>query len=323
MNSLISVCIPTYRRPQLLEIAAGSALLQTYPHVEVIIGDDSPDNQSAESVATLRDRFPHRLRYIKNEPKLGQNQNVNRLFDLARGDRLVLLHDDDVLLSDALQCLDAAWQPHTFIAFGKQQIISSKGQLLPTETSKLNKRYCRETHFAGVQKSALVSALLQQIPNDGFMVTTAAAKSTGYRSAEEVGVYCDLDFNLRLTETHQSGTAAFIDHFVSQYRISEDSISGSGSARQSDHPTAAAIMYEMVAGMGVCSSLKRARKVLLRRLAVKAVKGYALSGCRKKALRIFFSDCYPALQRVTWRGLYHFALIVSPTIDRFRRYSHS
>jgi len=317
------VCIPTYRRPALLAIAIRSALLQTYPDVEVIIGDDSPDTQSAHTVASLRERFPDRLRYVRNEPKLGQNQNVNCLFNLARGDRLVLLHDDDVLLADALQCLDAAWRHDSFIAFGRQQMIDSKGQLLPEETLKLNKRYFREPHFAGVQNSALASALLQQIPNDGFMVTTAAAKSTGYRSAEEVGVYCDLDFNLRLTEAQQSGGAVFIDHFISQYRISDDSISGSSIARQTDHPGAAVIMFEKVLGMRLPSSLKIARKVLLRRLAGKAVKGYALSGRRNKALRLFFSDCYPALERLTWRGLYHFVLTVSPTIERFRRYSHS
>jgi len=323
MNRLISVCIPTYRRPELLEVAARSSLLQVYPHVEVIVGDDSPDTRSAEKVAVLRDRFPHRLRYVRNEPRLGQNQNVNRLFNLAQGDRLVLLHDDDVLLPDALQRLDEAWRLDTFIAFGAQQIINSKGQLLPEETSKLNKRYFRQPRFAGVQKSALASALLQQIPNDGFMVTTAAAKLTGYRSADDVGVYCDLDFNLRLTAAQQSGSAVFIDHFVSQYRISEDSISGSGIARQSDHPKAAAIMFERVSGMKLCPSTNPARKVLLRRLAGKAVKGYALSRRRNEALSIFFSDYYPALQRVTWRGFYHLMLIISPTIDQFRRYSHS
>jgi glycosyltransferase involved in cell wall biosynthesis len=90
VNTLISICIPTYRRPALLRIAVSSALAQTYPDIEVIVGDDSPDGLSAEVVEALRATAVRPIRYEHNKPGLGQNENVNRLFSLARGDRLIL-----------------------------------------------------------------------------------------------------------------------------------------------------------------------------------------------------------------------------------------
>ncbi|MEM1303844.1 MAG: glycosyltransferase, partial [Planctomycetota bacterium] len=46
---LISVCIPTYRRPDLLREAVESVVRQEYRPLEIIVGDDSP-TPAAENV---------------------------------------------------------------------------------------------------------------------------------------------------------------------------------------------------------------------------------------------------------------------------------
>ncbi|MEH7221468.1 glycosyltransferase family 2 protein, partial [Bacillus toyonensis] len=38
---LVSILIPTYNRPHYFQLALDSALAQTYPNIEIIIGDDS------------------------------------------------------------------------------------------------------------------------------------------------------------------------------------------------------------------------------------------------------------------------------------------
>jgi hypothetical protein len=38
------------------------------------------------------------------------------------------------------------------------------------------------------------------------------------------------------------------------------------------------------------------------------------------ALGVFFSDAYPPRKRVSFKGLYHLALIALPELDRIRRY---
>ena len=93
-NQLVSICVPTYQRPDLLRQAIASCLAQTYSDIEIIVCDDSKDDASKQMVQSLNKS--QKIRYYQNRPALGQAGNVNRLFDLAQGDRLVLLHDDDI-----------------------------------------------------------------------------------------------------------------------------------------------------------------------------------------------------------------------------------
>ena len=50
---LVSILIPTYNRPHYFQLALNSALAQTYPNIEIIIGDDSTDNKTQELVRKL------------------------------------------------------------------------------------------------------------------------------------------------------------------------------------------------------------------------------------------------------------------------------
>ena len=43
---LVSVLIPTYNRPRYFEEALCSVLEQTYPNIEIIVGDDSTNDET-------------------------------------------------------------------------------------------------------------------------------------------------------------------------------------------------------------------------------------------------------------------------------------
>jgi glycosyltransferase involved in cell wall biosynthesis len=87
---LVSVCVPTFRRPVELEQAITSILEQSYSNFEVVVSDDSGDQE--EVVRRLDD---HRIRYFKNEPHAGMGGNFNLSLDRARGELIGFLHDDD------------------------------------------------------------------------------------------------------------------------------------------------------------------------------------------------------------------------------------
>jgi glycosyltransferase involved in cell wall biosynthesis len=90
----VSILIPTYRRPQLLRRAIASALSQDAPvAMEVVVGDDAD-----EGAAVASEFDDVRLRYQANPERLGMAGNWNRLCDVAHGDYLLLLNDDDRLL---------------------------------------------------------------------------------------------------------------------------------------------------------------------------------------------------------------------------------
>jgi glycosyltransferase involved in cell wall biosynthesis len=90
---LISVCILNYNYARFLADAIDSALAQEYEHVEVVVVDDGSTDESPEIVA----RYGERIRGLRKENG-GQGSAVNAGFAAARGDVVMFLDADDVLL---------------------------------------------------------------------------------------------------------------------------------------------------------------------------------------------------------------------------------
>jgi glycosyltransferase involved in cell wall biosynthesis len=220
----ISVCIPTHKRPGFVEEAIQSCLAQDLLPYEILIGDDSPDDRTAEVVAEYADRKDVKVRYFQNQPGLGQAKNVDRLFREADGDYLVLLHDDDRLIEGALGTLASCFEdrPEVVAAFGKQQVIMPGGSVKKGTTSSINEGYYRTAEYAGRQSSTLRSAIVQQFPNDGYMVRADAAKQVGY-DHPEAGDACDFAFGVGLAR-QTNGDFYYVDTYTSQYRRSEESV---------------------------------------------------------------------------------------------------
>lgn len=92
---LVSVLIPTYNRPHYFEKALCSVLEQTYPNIEIIVGDDSTNDETEKVLQKyLCDHL--NIIYIKNRSTLGQFENALMLFHEANGEYINFLMDDDI-----------------------------------------------------------------------------------------------------------------------------------------------------------------------------------------------------------------------------------
>jgi glycosyltransferase involved in cell wall biosynthesis len=91
-SGLVSVIIPTLHRPALLPRALESVFRQTWRELEVIVVVDGPD---PETVALLRRISDPRLRIIENPRSLTAAGARNAGMDLAKGDWIAFLDDDD------------------------------------------------------------------------------------------------------------------------------------------------------------------------------------------------------------------------------------
>lgn len=99
---LVTIAIPTFKRPQLLAEAVASALAQRFDGtVEILIVDNDPDSMGA---AALLDRVGGvgKFRYFVNNENLGMFGNWNRCISLARSEWVTILNDDDLLDPDFL-----------------------------------------------------------------------------------------------------------------------------------------------------------------------------------------------------------------------------
>ncbi len=99
MNSpLISIVIPTYNRPDFLRRAIGSALNQTYSNLEIIVVDDCSDLELDQ----FRKEFPS-VKFYKNSDNRGACFSRNRGLEVAIGDYINFLDDDDELLPGKIE----------------------------------------------------------------------------------------------------------------------------------------------------------------------------------------------------------------------------
>lgn len=95
-SALVSIIIPAYRRPDLFTYAVKSVLDQKlFSDFQIIIADDS-EEIAEEYEKIVRELNDDRIRYYKNEERLGW-YNWNRLLELADTPWVCMLHDDDVL----------------------------------------------------------------------------------------------------------------------------------------------------------------------------------------------------------------------------------
>jgi len=88
---LISCIIPTKNRPQLVVRAVRSILTQTYANTEIIVVDDSTNDETRSILAQTGPK----IRYIKNQVSKGAPYSRNIGIAEAKGDIIAFLDDDD------------------------------------------------------------------------------------------------------------------------------------------------------------------------------------------------------------------------------------
>ncbi len=90
----VSIIVPTYNSEGYLEEALRSLVAQDFADLEVIIIDEADSTDSTEDIVSrLGDE---RIRYVRNETKLGLARSLNAGIALARGEFIARMDADDV-----------------------------------------------------------------------------------------------------------------------------------------------------------------------------------------------------------------------------------
>ncbi|CAB3781868.1 glycosyltransferase [Pararobbsia alpina] len=305
-NALISICIPTYDRTALLKEAVQSCFAQSYRPLQIVIGDDSSNDDSSNLIAALVAPAGMEICYKRHRPGLGQAGNVNDLFERAKGDRLVLLHDDDLLSPNAVSDLAACWNDHPDLtaAFGNQYVIENDGTVLKDASLNVNRDFHRIEENAGLMPVPATAGIMRMFPNDAYMVRTADARATAFRSQDLVGDACDFDFGLRLC-LRASGIY-FLNQYVSSYRLTAVSIS------KNSHPSSWA--YSLLKDSPVPSEAEVFREKALGLIAPLAASAFARAGNADAAARVLCSRHYRMRDRMKPRFVLHVGLTLLAAI---------
>lgn len=96
IQPLVSVLIPAYNQPKFLEETLQSVLNQTYKNIEILIGDDSTNEDVKEMIQPYLEKYSQ-IKYFYHGGPLGNRGGKNNFFLLNHcGGEFVnyLLHDD-------------------------------------------------------------------------------------------------------------------------------------------------------------------------------------------------------------------------------------
>lgn len=105
-KSLVSVIIPTYKRPpELIKRSVLSVINQTYKKLEIIVVDDSPNDYPKRKLVKeyLENISDIRVRYFQHSQNLGANEARNTGIKISKGEYCAFLDDDDEWLPSKIQ----------------------------------------------------------------------------------------------------------------------------------------------------------------------------------------------------------------------------
>ncbi len=107
---LVSILIPTYNRPQYFKIAFESAINQTYRNLEVIVCDNSTDEETAKIMESYLNN--PRVRYLRNRDVKTKEGNFQKFKDITKGEYINWLMDDDVFHVDKITYMMQIYLEH-------------------------------------------------------------------------------------------------------------------------------------------------------------------------------------------------------------------
>ncbi|MEO1045681.1 MAG: glycosyltransferase family A protein [Pseudomonadota bacterium] len=128
---LVSIIIPTYNRRHMVGEAIESALSQTWDNIEVVVIDDGSTDDTVEMIEKRWGKTHNRQMRLLQQPNQGPAAARNAAMRASRGDYLMFLDSDDLLLPDAVAELMTALKNGTAqYAMATVAIIDSDNQLL-------------------------------------------------------------------------------------------------------------------------------------------------------------------------------------------------
>lgn len=108
---LVSLLLITYKQEKFIAEAVASALAQTYSPLEIVLSDDcSPDGTfSIIQRLAAAYRGPHRIIPNRNPTNLGAAANLNRCWELSKGEFVVVQAGDDASYPNRVERLTSRW----------------------------------------------------------------------------------------------------------------------------------------------------------------------------------------------------------------------
>jgi len=226
-----TIAIPAYKK-EYLEEAIRSVLAQSFTDFELLILDDDSPNDLQSIVGKFNDK---RIRYYRNGRNVGALnvvKNWNKCLDLAEGEYIICMGDDDCLCPDALteyaRYIDM--YPDCDLFHGATEMINEESELINIQEARPD---CESVYSMAWHR---LTRKREQFIGD-FLFSTKALK--------EVGGFYDLPLawasdDISALRVAMKNGVVNLSEIVFRYRVNRINITSTGNV----HHKLAAIELE-------------------------------------------------------------------------------
>ncbi|MDJ0649504.1 MAG: glycosyltransferase [Xenococcaceae cyanobacterium MO_188.B19] len=200
-DMLLSICIPAYNRPVWFERALQSIvtnIAKNKQYIEVIISDDSDHIECSAIAKKILSPLSISHKYIHNQPKLGMAANWNNSIQLTSAKYVLVLHDDDFLLPNAVETIITTIKNNQ-----KKYPVMLFGVRVVTEQNKVIKKQLFKHKLHLPPEKALLKVLSNSsfIRFPGIVICRDVFEQVGYFNTK-IGEIADLDMWIRLLSNY-------------------------------------------------------------------------------------------------------------------------
>ena len=220
-NPLVTIICLSYNHEKFVKETLNSVVNQNYSPIELIIVDDCSSDTTKSIIDDWIVSRPH-VRFITNECNLGNTKSFNNALKIAKGDYIIDLAADDLLVPNGIQMQVDAFQNSTFknlgIVYGNAEIINENGSFnsyyfsVDANGNVISKRKTGDIYASVLSTGDSICSVSTLIKKDVFDFLGGYDETLGYE---------DLDSWVRASREYEFD---FIDAILIKKRIVSNSL---------------------------------------------------------------------------------------------------
>jgi glycosyltransferase involved in cell wall biosynthesis len=220
-NPLVTIICLSYNHEKFVKETLNSVVNQNYSPIELIIVDDCSSDTTKSIIEDWLLSYPE-VQFIANEINLGNTKSFNNALKIAKGDYIIDLAADDLLVPNGIQIQVDAFQNSTFknlgIVYGNAEIINENGSFnsyyfpIDANGNVIYKRKTGDIYASVLSTGDSICSVSTLIKKDVFDFLGGYDETLGYE---------DLDSWVRASREYEFD---FIDAVLIKKRIVSNSL---------------------------------------------------------------------------------------------------
>ena len=232
----VSICIPTYNGARYLEACLDSVLGQTYSDIEILVVDDG----STDTTFEILERYAandQRIRLVRNKNNFGLVGNWNRCVELARGEWIKFVFQDDLIAPTCVEEMLAASTQDTWLTVCRRDFLFEDGT--PDETRRYYEHHPNPERVFGMDIAYVAPESVCDAAIDLFGVNFFGEPTATLIRREafarhglfnpELAMICDMEYWVRVAAHHGF---AYLPKTLASFRVHAGSTSAHHFAKR-------------------------------------------------------------------------------------------